>query len=403
MLAMSNSAASAPLPAEDNLAPVPRPLAAWVDDPDNAKMLGLLGWFVGSMFAVVGLAAGAFFAGKIGRPPTPGTVSPGASASAAAAPTAAPPPAQAAAPTAEPPPMVASAAPTAEPPPVVASAAPTAEPPPVPAPAGMVLVRAGKFKMGSDDPDFKPWSPAHEVTLDAFCIDLFEVAAGDYKACVDSGTCKAPPKVPDFPRPESVPVEEHDKKLNALADFCTFGEPERARHPINCVPWDFADTYCKSQKKRLPTEAEWEFAARGPEERKFPWGNEMGDHTFMNACGTECTRWELSKGLKKSPRIYEADDGFFRTAPVGSFPKGKTPAGVYDLAGNVFEWTADWFETYKPEAVTNPTGAATGERRVARGGAFNSSFQTWVNSTFRFAQIPTASAPGVGFRCASTP
>jgi formylglycine-generating enzyme required for sulfatase activity len=401
MPAMSNSAVPAPFPASHNAAPVPGPLAAWVDDPDNAKMLGLIGWFVGSMLAVLGLAAAVFLGGNQGKPPVPGTVSPPASAS--ADPAAAAPSASASAdPAAAAPPPSASADPAAAAPPPSASADPAAAGPGG-CLAGMALVPAGKFKMGSDDPEFKPWSPAHEVTLDASCIDLLEVTAGDYKACVDSGGCKPPPEVVDFPKLESVPPAEREKTRTALADFCTFGQQERARHPINCVTWELADTYCKVQKKRLPTEAEWEFAARGPQGRKFPWGDDQGDHTFMNGCGTECTRWETSKGLKASPRIYEADDGFFRTAPVGSYPKGKTPSGISDLAGNVWEWTADWSEPYKAEAVTNPTGPSKGDRRVLRGGAFNSGSHMWVSSAFRYAQVPTANAPGIGFRCAMTP
>ncbi|WP_437875135.1 SUMF1/EgtB/PvdO family nonheme iron enzyme [Sorangium sp. So ce513] len=266
-------------------------------------------------------------------------------------------------------------------------------------PAGMVLVPGGKFFMGSDEPEFKLWQPAHKVTVDTFCIDIHEVTAGEYKACSDKGECKRPPSRPDFPKAEGVSDAEHQKTLTALAELCTFGKPELERHPINCVPWSLADAYCEVHGKRLPTEAEWEYAARGSDGRKYPWGDEPGDQTFMNACGVECTAWEKARGLRQSTRMYDGDDGFFGTAPVGSFPKGKTRFGAHDVVGNVWEWTADWFETYKDEEQVNPKGAPAGDRKAIRGGGYNGGVPLWLNPAFRYHQLATASAPGIGFRC----
>jgi formylglycine-generating enzyme required for sulfatase activity len=377
---MSNNAALATFPATYN--PAPRPLAM-AGDEGPGKGLAVLGAVAGFMIAAGGLVAGKLVGGGLGRPPAGGTVSATASASPSAS-------------------AAASAAPAAR--------APSASPSTVPVaaasggcPAGMVLVPAGKFLMGSDDAEFKAWTPAHEVTLDAFCIDLFEVTAGDYKACVDKGECKPPSAVPDYPKPESATPAEHEKTRTALAELCTFGKAGLERHPINCISWEPADAYCKLQKKRLPTEAEWEFAVRGPENHKFPWGNDPGDHTFMNACGTECTNWQTAHEVKESPRIYEEDDGFFGTSPVGSFPKGKTRSGAYDLTGNVWEWTADWFDNYKAQAATNPKGAPKGTKKTIRGGAFNSGSPMWVSAAFRYSQFPAANAPGIGFRCVGTP
>jgi formylglycine-generating enzyme required for sulfatase activity/serine/threonine protein kinase len=269
-------------------------------------------------------------------------------------------------------------------------------------PPGTVIVTGGRFFMGSDAPEFKLWQPAHKVTVDTFCIDIYEVTAGDYKACSDIGECKRPEAIPNYPKADSVAEAQHEKNRTIQADLCTFGKEGLEKHPINCVSWTMADAYCKVQKKRLPTEAEWEYAARGSDGRKYPWGEEPGDQTHMNACGLECNKWETAHGLKPGPRMWAADDGFFGTAPVGSFPKGKTKFGSYDFIGNVWEWTADWFETYKPEEAVNPTGAPAGDRKSIRGGGFNGGAQLWLDPAFRYHQLATASAPGIGFRCATS-
>jgi len=269
-------------------------------------------------------------------------------------------------------------------------------------PPGTVIVTGGRFFMGSDAPEFKLWQPAHKVTVDTFCIDIYEVTAGEYKTCSDLGECKRPEAIPNYPKVDSVSVEQHEKNKAIQSDLCTFGKEGLEKHPINCVSWTLADAYCKVQKKRLPTEAEWEYAARGSDGRKYPWGDEAGDQTHMNACGIECNKWEVAHGIKPSPRMWAADDGFFGTAPVGSYPKGKTKFGSYDFIGNVWEWTADWFETYKAEEVVNPTGAPAGDRKSIRGGGFNGGTQLWLDPAFRYHQLATASAPGIGFRCANS-
>jgi formylglycine-generating enzyme required for sulfatase activity/serine/threonine protein kinase len=269
-------------------------------------------------------------------------------------------------------------------------------------PADMVLVSGGKFFMGSDEPQFKLWQPSHKVTLDTFCIDKTEVTAAAYKACSDVGECKRPPAVPDFPKVGAETDKEHDKLIEAYTDLCNFGKDGREKHPINCLPWDLAEAYCKVQKKRLPTEAEWEYAARGSDGRKYPWGDDPGSKTRMNAGGLEFNKWETARGLKPSPRMYDFDDGFPGTAPVGSFPEGRTKFGADDFVGNVWEWTADWFETYKPDEQVNPKGAPAGDRKVIRGGGFNGGVALWLNPAFRYHQVATASAPAIGFRCALT-
>jgi eukaryotic-like serine/threonine-protein kinase len=269
-------------------------------------------------------------------------------------------------------------------------------------PTGMVLVPGRRFVMGSDEPTSKLWQPAHKVNLDTFCVDIDEVTVAEYKACSDRGECQRPPPEPTLPKAANETEAQRDRAVEAYAELCNFGKEGRERHPINCVSWALADGYCKVSQKRLPTEAEWELAARGGGGRKFPWGDEPGDATRVNACGTECNRWELAHGLKPSARSFDADDGFAGTAPVGSFPKGKTKHGANDFVGNVGEWTADWFETYQPDETVNPRGARTGDRKVVRGGGFDGAVTLWQNPAFRHQELATASAPAIGFRCAAT-
>jgi formylglycine-generating enzyme required for sulfatase activity len=268
-------------------------------------------------------------------------------------------------------------------------------------PAGMALVAGGKFFMGSDDASFKLWQPAHKVTLDTFCIDVHEVTVAAYRGCSDLGECKRPEAVPDYPKSEGVTDEQHEQNRKAISEHCNFGKQGRDQHPVNCLSWSLADNFCRVNKKRLPTEAEWEYAARGSDGRRFPWGDDVGDHSYMNACGQECNAWEAKVGMKLSTRMYEADDGWAGTAPVGSFPKGKTRFGTFDVVGNVWEWTADWFETYKAEEAINPKGARAGDRKAIRGGGFNGGVPMWVDPAFRYHQVATASSPGIGFRCAA--
>ena len=336
--------------------------------PSSARAVGL------AAVTVIALAAGGFTALRVL----------GSSPSTASTPSATP--------------IVSATAPIVTPSAVV-SAAPARR---TECPKGMVLVPGGKFFMGSDEVTFKLWQPAHKVTLDTFCIDLNEVTASEYKACSDVGECKRPPDGPDYPKAPNESDAAHRKAIEAGAELCTFGKEGREAHPINCVPWDLADAYCKVQKKRLPTEAEWEYAARGSDGRKFPWGDDPGGKDHMNACGFECNKWEAQKGLKPSQRMYDIDDGFFGTAPVGSFPKGKTKFGANDFVGNVWEWTADWFETYKADEQVNPVGAPAGDRKAIRGGGFNGGFALWLNPAFRYHQLATAAAPAIGFRCALT-
>lgn len=179
---------------------------------------------------------------------------------------------------------------------------------------------------------------------------------------------------------------------------------DTAAYPINCVDWSMAHDFCAAEQKRLPTEAEWEFAARGPDGRIYPWGDEAPSSSLLNACGAECVRWGRSHPGADAPRtaMHGGDDGFATLAPVGSFPKGASRYGIHDVVGNVFEWVADWHAPYVADGPSrDPSGPREGTERVMRGGAWNGAQAAWVRPTFRFAASPALRSHGIGFRCAA--
>ncbi len=276
-----------------------------------------------------------------------------------------------------------------------APAAPPAPAPAVACPDGMVYVGGGQFFMGADD-GLPMEKPSHNVKLAPFCIGIYEVTTEKYLACSDRGGCKRASRVNDW---AGITSQDH-KTYDPL---CNITDPSgRARHPINCVDWERADTYCRATGGRLPTEAEWEFAARGSDGRLYPWGDETPSARYLNACGSECVAWGKAHHAGLTG-MYATSDGFETTAPVGSFPEGKSRFGLMDVVGNVWEWVADWYAPYENGALVDPKGPETGTRRVMRGGAWNGAEPSWVRPTFRFMNDPSASSYGVGFRCAADP
>ena len=237
----------------------------------------------------------------------------------------------------------------------------------------MVYVPAGEFTMGSPDGQGSDDEyPQHTVSLYAYWIDKTEVTAAQYGRCVESGTCSAPD----------------------TGGSCTYGDGGKSDHPINCVDWNQAEAYCRWSNRRLPTEAEWEKAARGTDGRVYPWGDSF-DGSKVNFCDTNC-----SYGWKDT----SANDGYHETAPVGSYPAGVSPYDALDMAGNVWEWVADWYDGayYASTPLENQTGHGTDSMRVLRGGS-------WVNvayddrSTSRYRSAPDDRYVFIGFRCARSP
>jgi formylglycine-generating enzyme required for sulfatase activity len=228
-----------------------------------------------------------------------------------------------------------------------------------------VDVPAGGFLMGSATSDAFAGSdekPQHTVYLDAFSIMQIEVTNAMYAKCVEVGACEPPSSRASF---------------NPINRSHYYENPEFANYPVVYVSWEDASNYCAWAGGRLPTEAEWEKAARGSDGRLYPWGDELPDAQRGNFDGNV------------------AD-----TTPVGAYPTGVSPYGALDMAGNVREWTADWYDEryYWTSPAQNPPGPDAGQLRVLRGGAWNG--QAWdVRAAYR---LETSSYNGdglIGFRC----
>ncbi|MEZ4426838.1 MAG: SUMF1/EgtB/PvdO family nonheme iron enzyme [Nannocystaceae bacterium] len=293
-----------------------------------------------------------------------------------------------------------------EPPPVTKPVEKPA-PPPEPCPDGMVFIEGGRYFMGSDSekPAMHLSTPAHKVEVDSFCFDKDEVTVNGYRECSEVGECERAHRKSFWPR-GSTPRDEWMEARKVHAPLCNEGAEGREQHPINCITWKQAYDYCRWAGKRLPSEAEWEYAARGRDGRVFPWGDEMASPERANVCGTECIRWREGVGLPPIKPMFDADDGFPGTAPVGSFPAGTTPTGIRDIVGNLFEWTADRFYEYGGDGtaiIVNPKGPDAGTQRIIRGGAFNSNLPEFTDPALRFPMDEEAYTHGIGFRCAARP
>ncbi|MBW2526387.1 MAG: SUMF1/EgtB/PvdO family nonheme iron enzyme [Deltaproteobacteria bacterium] len=257
-------------------------------------------------------------------------------------------------------------------------------------PPGMALINGGTFQMGSAEGADTPTdeTPRHAEAVEPFCLDLTEVTVKAYAGC---DSCPAAPREVEFEG-----LTPNGRAF--LSQFCNAAK--QIDHPINCIDWYQAQAYCSAQGKRLPTEQEWELAARGTEGRLYPWGDAAPAAGRLNACGGECSRM-LTERLEKIgkgpwPAMYPEDDAAPTTAPAGSIPAGATPAGVLDLAGNVWEWTAS---PYCP--FGNPDCGDS--RRVLRGGGWDTVERSDVRAARRYPSAPSARARSVGFRCAQSP
>jgi formylglycine-generating enzyme len=303
--------------------------------------------------------------------------------------------------------------------------------PPGPAPEGMVWVPGGQFWMGANDDTMPDATPAHRVAVDGFWMDRTEVTNAQFEAFVRATgyvtVAERTPSAADYPgappealvagsivfSPPSVPVP----LTNHLAWWkyvpgADWRHPEgpgsdlagREDHPVVHVGWDDAVAYARWAGKRLPTEAEWEFAARGGlDRRRYTWGEELRPDG----------RWRVNNWQGRFPTENTAEDGFLRTAPVASFPPNGY--GLYDMAGNVWEWCADWYRPdYYPRSPSrNPRGPDSSfdpaepgvPKRVQRGGSFLCSdlYCTRYLPGSRGKGAPDSGESHVGFRCVRSP
>jgi len=270
----------------------------------------------------------------------------------------------------------------------------------------MIMIQAGCFTMGQKGSGAD--APPHKVCLSAYRIDQDEVTVKQYRSCFVSSFCSRPiphnPNHWDYSR-------------------CNWGLMSRTGHPINCVTWRQAKTYCRWVKKRLPTEAEWEYAARGAKGRPFPWGNRVA--TCMRAVITDMNaRPSITRRPPWiNPLVYQIGGSRFwkrgigcgrhTTWPIGSKPKGNTPSGIRGLGGNVSEWVEDCYHQNfysRCKGCRDPVNKAKScSWRVVRGGAWSLDHHN-VNSTLRNCSDPAnlkypgfrKIGPSIGFRCAAS-
>jgi formylglycine-generating enzyme required for sulfatase activity len=232
-----------------------------------------------------------------------------------------------------------------------------------------VYIPAGEFSMGLDGGNDNE-KPMHTVYLDEYWIDQTEVTNAQYALCVAAGDCEKPMDLEL--QPSSLFI---DKKL--------------ADHPVVFVDWNQAKAYCTWAERRLPTEAEWERAARGTDGRIYPWGVDF-DGTKVNYCDVNC--WGSWKDSSNN-------DGYGTTSPVGSFPDGASPYGALDMAGNAYEWVLDWFSLYTSEYQNNPIGPVSGNEHVLRGGSWGDD-RHHLRTVIRTDEPSDFRRDFIGFRCA---
>lgn len=244
--------------------------------------------------------------------------------------------------------------------------------------APMVVLEAATFQMGCDPavdaicsdqaqhPHILTERPIHEVSLSAFAIDVHEVTLAAYSTCVEGGGC--------------TPPGENWPECNVLA-------ADHDDHPVDCVTPQQAQAFCTWVGKRLPTEAEWEYAARGDDQRIYPWGSMLPDCSVANIHFAE-----------------HAGCGTGDTYAVGSLPGGQSPFGLMDMSGNVAEIVADYFSAdyYEQSPSMDPTGPESGDMWVLRGGGYNFPLDPWMlRVSARTTVDDTVPSPQIGFRCAA--
>lgn len=227
-----------------------------------------------------------------------------------------------------------------------------------------------------------PVSASKKISNSKVLLDRHEVSVSLYSKCVHDRRCS---------KPQDPLGQINSEQQSVFRPFCNYDQKGKEAHPINCVTYGMAEEFCAWAGKRLPTEEEWEFAARGSENRRYPWGGQIPDGMRMNGCGLECAdmlkRTKLFDIQSLEP-LYQDHDGFLGTAPVDAFPNGQTPQGLLNMAGNVAEWTS----TKKEAGIY-----------ITRGGHWliGGNNQTPISTIGRESRPENAAISTIGFRCAS--
>ncbi len=234
----------------------------------------------------------------------------------------------------------------------------------------MIMVPAGEFTMGTDRGEADE-RPAHVVHVDTFYCDKYEVTNGQYLAFLDATGTNM-----DAANNKLLELGDSGVQIRSSGAAFELKTPAVARRPVVEVSWYGAKAYCEWMDGRLPTEAEWERAARGIDGRKYPWGMRI-DRRNANY-----------KGL------------FSTAVEVGSYPEGSSPFGIYDMAGNVWEWVADWYSSdyYAESPKRNPAGPESGTFRIIRGGAWGTD-SSYLRSSYRLGLSAASTDDSIGFRC----
>jgi formylglycine-generating enzyme required for sulfatase activity len=264
-----------------------------------------------------------------------------------------------------------------------------------PCPRGTVLVEGGRFR---------PTAHKGVATIDDFCLDLHEVTVAEYADCADDGHCSA----------AATTVQREglsDKERAAESALCNGARRSRGKHPVNCVTWNQAEAYCRARGGHLPSEPQWEWAARGgSQERSYAWGEEEPGPRLVNACGRECARHFESAYSEAWPSLFTSKDGAVGTAKVGSHARGAGRDRVQDLAGNVWEWTSSAEITYASEVGLDAEalagfvkGGPIPDQRVSRGGGFTTDMDEEIRVTARKLRNAKDRRADLGFRCARDP
>ncbi len=236
--------------------------------------------------------------------------------------------------------------------------------------ANLLYIPEGEFIMGSANGQADEL-PVRNITLDAYWMDETEVTNGRYEQCVQAGACAQPFEIHSSTNPSY------------------YGNEEFKEYPVLFVDWEMANTYCTWANRRLPSEAEWEKAARGKDDRNYPWGNSF-DMEKLNTCDINCLESWANLAF---------DDGYAHVAPVGSYSNGKSPFRILDMLGNVWEWNNDYYARYdQSPSASNPIGPATGTKRILRGGGWDLDGIFRVSD--RYDADPFETANNIGFRCA---